>query len=90
VAFRKSFGAARSRAESAFRSCGGDAEGWIAGLARIAKLAGLPVPPELVEGIAKRCGVPLERVPELTENGFPDSGHYAVPEYDKKSLVLVS
>ena len=90
VAFRKSFGAARSRAESAFRSCGGDAEGWIAGLARIAKLAGMPFPQNVVEGIAKRCGVPLERVPELTQHGFPDSGHYPIPEYDKKSLVLVS
>ncbi len=90
VAFQKSFRAVRTRAESAFRASGGDAEGWIAGLARIARLAGSTVSPALLEGIAQRCGVPPERVPELTETGFPDSGHYPVPDFARDSLVLVS
>jgi hypothetical protein len=90
AAFQKSLRAVRSRAESAFRSSGGDAEGWIAGLACLARLAGSTAPPGLVQGIAKRCGIPLERVPELTEKGFPDSGDYPVPDFERDSLVLVS
>ena len=90
VAFQKSFRAVRSRAESAFRASGGDAEGWIAGLARIGRLAGSTVSPALLEGIAQRCRVSLERVPELSETGFPDSGHYPVPDFARDSLVLVS
>ena len=90
AAFQKSLRAVRSRAESAFRASGGDAEGWIAGLACLARLAGSTAPPALVQGIAKRCGIPLERVPELTEKGFPDSGDYPVPDFERDSLVLVS
>jgi hypothetical protein len=38
--FQKSLGKVQSGAEKAFLAAGGDAEGWIAGLARIARLAG--------------------------------------------------
>ena len=90
VAFQRSFSAVRSKAVSAFRGCGGDAEGWIAGLARIARLAGSAVSPALVQSIAQRCGVPVERIPELTEKGFPESGHYPIPDFERKTLVVVS
>ncbi len=63
--FQKSQGKVQYGAEKAFRTAGGDAEGWIACLARIARVAGTGFSLKLFEGIAKRCGVARERVPTL-------------------------
>jgi hypothetical protein len=78
------------RAQAAFKVSGGDAEGWIAGLARLARLSGTEVAPGLPEQIARQCGVELEHLPHLVETGFPETGHYAVPVYDHHKLVPVS
>jgi len=79
-----------SRAQTAFQSAGGDAEGWIAGLGRIARLAGTVVAPGLAEQIGKQCAVPTERVSDLVTNGFPETGHYPTPDFDRRKLVSVS
>jgi len=89
-AFQKSQGKVQSGAEKAFLAAGGDAEGWIACLARIARLAGTRFSAGLFEGIAKRCGVARERVPILIEVGFPETGHYAIPSFKRDKLDLFS
>ena len=66
------------------------AEGWIAGLGRIARLAGTVVAPGLAEQIGKHCAVPTERVADLVANGFPETGHYPAPDFDRRKLVSVS
>jgi hypothetical protein len=78
------------RAQAAFKASGGDAEGWIAGLAHLARLSGTEVATGLPEQIARQCGVELERLSHLVETGFPETGHYAVPAYDRQKLVPVS
>jgi hypothetical protein len=78
------------RAQTAFKAAGGDAEGWIAGLGHIARLAGTVVAPGLAEQIGKQCAVPAERVSELVTNGFPETGHYQIPDFDRQKLVSVS
>ena len=89
-AFQKSLGKVQSGAEKAFLAAGGDAEGWIAGLARIARLAGTKLSLGLFEGIAKRCGIAQERVPALIEAGFPETGHYAIPYFKRDKLDLLT
>jgi hypothetical protein len=89
-AFQKSLGTVQSGAEKAFLAAGGDAEGWIAGLARIACLAGTGLSLGLFEGIAKRSGIARERVPALIEVGFPETGHYAIPSFKRDKLDLFS
>jgi len=79
-----------SRAQTAFKAAGGDAEGWIAGLGRIARLAGTVVAPGFAEQIGKQCAVPTERVSDLVTNGFPETGHYQIPDFDRRKLVSVS
>ncbi len=89
-AFQKSQGKVQSGAEKAFLAAGGDAEGCIACLARIARLAGTGFSLKLFEGIAKRCGVARERVPTLIDVGFPETGHYAIPSFKREKLDLFS
>jgi len=79
-----------SRAQKAFKAAGGDAEGWIAGLGRIARLAGTVVAPGFAEQIGKHCAVPAERVSDLVTTGFPETGHYPTPDFDRRKLVSVS
>jgi hypothetical protein len=79
-----------SRAQAAFKAAGGDAEGWIAGLGRIAHLAGTVVAPGFAEHIGKQCAVPTERVSDLVTNGLPETGHYPIPDFDRRKLVSVS
>jgi len=88
-AFQKSLGTVQSGAEKAFLAAGGDAEGWIAGLARIARLAGTRLSLGLFESIAKRCGIARERVPALIDVGFPETGHYAIPYFKRDKLDLL-
>jgi len=88
--FGRTLRSIHSRAQAAFKLAGGDAEGWIAGLARLGRLSGTEVAPEVAEKIAEECKVPLERLPDLTEEGFPETGHYPVPDYDHGKLVSVS
>jgi hypothetical protein len=88
--FGKTLRSIHSRAQAAFKVSGGDAEGWIAGLARLARLSGAKVAPEVTEKIAEQCKVPFERLPDLVEEGFPETGHYPVPDYDRRKLVSVS
>jgi len=89
-AFQKSLGKVRSGAEKAFLAAGGDAEGLIAGLARIARLAGSKLSLPLFASIAKRCGIAQERVPALIEVGFPETGHYSIPYFRRDKLDLLS
>ena len=88
--FGKTLRGVQKRAQAAFKVSGGDAEGWIAGLARLARLSGTDVATGLSEQIARQCGVGLERLPHLVEEGFPETGHYPVPDYDHRKLVSVS
>jgi len=88
--FGKTLRSVQARAQGAFKVSGGDAEGWIAGLAHLARLSGTEVATGLSEKIAQQNGVELERLPELVEKGFPETGHYAVPDYDHRKLVSVS
>jgi hypothetical protein len=88
--FGKTLRSIHSRAQAAFKVAGGDAEGWIAGLARVARLSGSEVAPEVAEKIAEQCKVPFERLPDLMGEGFPETGHYPVPDYDRRRLVSVS
>jgi hypothetical protein len=88
--FGKTLRSIHSRAQAAFKVAGGDAEGWIAGLARVARLSGSEVAPQVVEKIAGQCKVPFERLPDLIGAGFPETGHYPVPDYDRRRLVSVS
>ena len=89
-AFQKSLGKVQSGAEKAFLAAGGDAEGWVAGLARIARLAGTKFPLESCKGIATRCGIAQERVPALMDVGFPETGHYAVPDFKRDKLEMLT
>jgi len=89
-AFQKSLGKVQSGAEKAFLAAGGDAEGWMAGLARIARLAGTKFPLESCKGIATRCGIAQERVPALMDVGFPETGHYAVPDFKRDKLEMLT
>ncbi|HSR08701.1 MAG TPA: DUF1266 domain-containing protein [Bryobacteraceae bacterium] len=89
-AFQKSLGKVQSGAEKAFLAAGGDAEGWIAGLARIARLAGEKLSLGRFEGIAKRCGIAQERVPSLMEVGFPETGRYKVPNFPRDKLEMLT
>jgi hypothetical protein len=52
--FGQSMRRIQSRAQAAFKTAGGDAEGWIAGLARIARLSGTELAPQVAEKIAKQ------------------------------------
>jgi hypothetical protein len=79
-----------SLAQKAFKASGGDAEAWIAGLGRIARLAGTEVAPAVTKQIGKQCGVAPERVADLVTKGFPETGYYPVPQYDRQTLVPVS
>jgi hypothetical protein len=79
-----------SKAQTAFKAAGGDAEGWIAGLSRMARLAGTVVAPGIADQIGKQCAVPAERLPDLVANGFPETGHYPTPDFDRRNLVSVS
>jgi hypothetical protein len=88
--FGKTLRGVHKRAQAAFKVSGGDAEGWIAGLARLARLSGTEVAPGVAEQIASQSGVELERLPHLVETGFPETGHYAVPDYNRQKLVPVS
>jgi hypothetical protein len=88
--FHKALGKVQSGAEKAFLAAGGDAEGWIAGLARIARLAGASFSEGAIESIAKRCGIAQERVPALIEVGFPETGIYATPDIRRESLHLLT
>lgn len=88
--FGKTMRGVQSRAQAAFKVSGGDTEGWIAGLARLARLSGTEVAPELAEKVARESGVDLERLPDLMQEGFPETGHYPVPPYDRSKLVSVS
>ena len=88
--FGKTLRGVHKRAQAAFKVSGGDAEGWIAGLAHLARLSGTEVATGLSEQIARQCGVELERLPDLVEKGFPETGHYPVPVYDHQKLVPVS
>jgi hypothetical protein len=88
--FGKTMRGVQTRAQAAFKVSGGDAEGWIAGLARLARLSGTEVNPELAEKVARQCNVDFERLPNLMEEGFPETGHYPVPSYDRSKLVSVS
>ena len=90
ASFGKTLRSIHKRAQAAFKVSGGDAEGWIAGLAHLARLSGTEVATGLSEKIAQQCGVGLERLPHLVETGFPETGHYAVPIYDLRRLVSVS
>ncbi|HSP67183.1 MAG TPA: hypothetical protein VLN48_05625, partial [Bryobacteraceae bacterium] len=90
AAFGQTWRRIHSRAQTAFKAAGGDAEGWIAGLGRIARLAGTVVAPGLAEQIGKQCAVPTERVSDLVTNGFPETGHYPTPDFDRRKLVSVS
>jgi hypothetical protein len=90
VAFQKSVRGAYLQAEEAFHKAGGDAEGWIAGLARAGKLAGSPKSPELFSRIAKSYNIAPERIPELVEQGFPETGKYPVPDFSRSNLILLS
>jgi len=90
VTFGKTLRGIHSRALAAFKTSGADAEGWIAGLARIARLSGTEVASETAKQIALKCGVELERLPDLMKEGFLETGHYAVPDYDRGKLVSVS
>jgi hypothetical protein len=89
-AFQKSLGKVQSSAEKAFLRAGGDAEGWIAGLARIARLAGTKFSLESCKGIAQRCGIAQERVPSLIDVGFPETGHYSVPDFKRDKLEMLT
>jgi Zn-dependent protease with chaperone function len=89
-AFQKSLGKVQSGAEKAFVAAGGDAEGWIAGLARIARLAGTKFPLESCTGIAQRCGIAQERVPSLIDVGFPETGRYTVPDFKRDKLEMLT
>jgi len=88
--FGQSMRRIHSRAQNAFKAAGGDAEGWIAGLGRMARLAGTVVAPGVAEEIGKQCAVPPERLPDLVANGFPETGHYPIPDFDRRKLVSVS
>jgi hypothetical protein len=79
-----------SRAQKAFKAAGGDAEGWVAGLGRMARLSGTVVTPGVAEQIGKQCAVPSERLSDLVRNGFPETGHYPIPDFDRRKLVSVS
>jgi len=89
-AFERSLRRVHSRALDAFCLAGGDAEGWIAGLARVARLSGTEVSARVVEKIAQKSGVASERLPDLLQNGLPDQGNYRLPDYDHWTLVPVS
>jgi len=80
----------QSGAEKAFVAAGGDVEGWIAGLARIARLAGTKFPLESCKGIAERCGIARERVPSLVDVGFPETGHYALRDFRRDQLEMLT
>jgi uncharacterized protein DUF1266 len=88
--FRQTLRRVHSKAQAAFKASGGDAEGWIAGLARMAALAGTVVTPGVAEQIAEQCAVPPGRIPELVTKGFPETGHYSTPDFDRRRLVSVS
>ena len=88
--FGKTMRGVQARAQAAFKVSGGDAEGWIAGLARLARLSGAEMAPEVAEQVARKCGVDFERLPDLMEKGFPETGHYPIPDYDHRTLVSVS
>jgi Protein of unknown function (DUF1266) len=89
-AFQKSLGKVQSGAEKAFLAAGGDVEGWIAGLARMARLAGTKFSVESCKKIAERCGIAQEKVPSLMEVGFPETGHYAVPDFKRDKLEMLT
>ena len=86
----KSLKRVHSRAQKLFCTLGGDAEGWIAGLGRIARLAGTAVDHSVAREIAKQASVAPDRLPDLLDGGLPESGHYPVPEYSRQRLVSVS
>jgi hypothetical protein len=88
--FGRTLRSVQQRAQAAFKVSGGDAEGWIAGLAHLARLSGTEVASGLSEQIARECGVELERLPHLVDTGFPETGHYPIPIYDQHKLVPVS
>jgi hypothetical protein len=88
--FGQSMRRIHSRAQKAFQAASGDAEGWIAGLARVARLSGTTVTPGVAEQIAERCAVPKDHLPNLVEKGFPETGIYPVPDFDRCKLVSVS
>jgi hypothetical protein len=88
--FGKTLRSVHKRAQAAFSVSGGDAEGWIAGLSRLARLSGTEVAPGVAEQIARECRVDPERLPDLLQEGFPETGHYTVPDYDREKLVAVS
>jgi hypothetical protein len=89
-AFWKSLGNVQSGAERAFLATGGDAEGWIAGVARIARIAGSRRSSGGFEMTARRCGIAHDRVPFLIDIGFPETGYYAIPHFRRDKLDLLS
>ncbi len=88
--FRRSLGQVQSGAVKALLAAGGDAEGWIAGLSRIGRLAGSKLSLTSFEGIAERCGIAQERVPALMDIGFPETGRYIIPNFRRDKLQLLS
>jgi hypothetical protein len=90
VAFKKSLRSAHRKAEKALLKSGGDPEGWIAGLGRIAKLADTTVDRAMQNGIAERCGVSPERAADLLSSGLSAEDRYPIPFFDNTNLVPVS
>jgi len=89
MAFQQCLTRVNSRAEAAFKRAGGDGEGCVAGLARIAKLSGFPLSVSKLTRTASRLGVSTDRVPILMEGGLPESGQYATPNFERERLVLL-
>jgi hypothetical protein len=90
AAFRRSLRSVHSHAEQAFRTAGGDAQGWIAGLAHIGRLSGLSgAERKRIESLASRSGISPEEFPDLLEKGFPETGSYPVPDYDRNRLRVI-